>query len=691
MLTAALSLASLNGFAQPQQTAASPTAQISLLPKLDAKVIGTVLDPNGVPLEGCLVYAFTDGSSPPRDVTVPTDFNGNFAIDVYSGHVLLFAYKESDLYHNNIFGFDVPAGTVNQAVEVRPGETVRDFVLHLPRQSALLRLDVYNADTNDPVNPVEYELCREDHPADPIYCMTGAASDPGFQIVVPPDPISIKITAPNYMEWRYLDAKTGSSYLTLKPTENRTLPVYLRMAPKEVTNVIVSSPEPDNVSLPLGSVNGAPVVEVKPEEYGSIEGVVVDRLGKPVDGAYVYAVGDAEGKLPLAGRWPGGTSTTTDTEGKFVLGRVVVDNPVSVWASKDRDYYAGGSILNMGLVPGFNTPKVEGVDVKPGQTVTVRLQLAKKAGKIKLYVRDADTKKLLVDGIFSEWCADGVSMSSNCGRMIGGSDYESLVSTDVDHSVRIEARDGLHEEWEYRNPKTGSRYYRARSGKTETVNVYLRKTPWHKGTIWPEPPPDAEQIGELYDKLIQPSETNSAAAEIFQIAKDTPAARDFMANKLPSLIVDQLPIGGPETASPVWLNAVRLAGQLKFVVAIPALKRGLSIPQMFGGYDDKHHGASTVTIEAKLGYDIVGRALADIGDPSVPVLAEILSTGNATARRRASWILTNIDSPASRKAMRDHLPHERDSIVRELIGKQLHLPVAYTKKGTIWLDGTRPQ
>jgi hypothetical protein len=239
---------------------------------------------------------------------------------------------------------------------------------------------------------------------------------------------------------------------------------------------ISDSPKPQDLGVP---------------EYGSIQGVVVDPQGKPVDGAYVYAVGDAEGKFPLAGRWPGGTSTTTNSEGKFVVGHVV-DNPVSVWASKESDYYAGGGSFSMGLVPSFNTPKVEGVELKPGQAVAVRLQLAKKAGKIKLYVRDADTKELLVDGIFSEWCADGVPMSSNCGRMIGGSDYESLVSTDVDIAIRVEAADGLHEEWEYRNPKTGSRYYRARSGKTERVNVYLRKTPWHKGTIWPEPAPDAE-------------------------------------------------------------------------------------------------------------------------------------------------------------------------------------------------------
>ena len=231
-------------------------------------------------------------------------------------------------------------------------------------------------------------------------------------------------------------------------------------------------------------------------EFGVIKGTVVDSQGKPVDGAWVYALGNEEGKLPVNGRWPSDASTTTDSEGKFVLGRVAVDNPVSVWASKESDYYPGGS-LNIGMVPGFNTPKIEQVEVKPWQTVTIKLQLAKKAGKIKLYVRDADTKELLVDGIYSEWCVHGIPMSASCGRSLGGSDYETLISTGVDIAIRVEASDGLHEEWKYRNSKTGSRYYRARSGKTDVLNVYLRKTPWHKGTIWPEPPPVAAEPPEL--------------------------------------------------------------------------------------------------------------------------------------------------------------------------------------------------
>jgi hypothetical protein len=59
--------------------------------------------------------------------------------------------------------------------------------------------------------------------------------------------------------------------------------------------------------------------------------------------------------------------------------------------------------------------------------------------------------------------------------MSGPSGYEQIISLCVEVSIQIEADDGLHEKSEYRNPKTGSRYFRARSGETETVNVYLRK------------------------------------------------------------------------------------------------------------------------------------------------------------------------------------------------------------------------
>jgi HEAT repeat protein len=182
------------------------------------------------------------------------------------------------------------------------------------------------------------------------------------------------------------------------------------------------------------------------------------------------------------------------------------------------------------------------------------------------------------------------------------------------------------------------------------------------------------KITALYDRLIQPSETNAAAPEILELATNDSMARDFLARKLPSLIVDRLPPLDARTASPVWLNAVRLAGQLKIVEAVPALTQSLSRRELCGAYDiDLADSCSVITFArmARLGFDIVGRALADIGDPSVPAVAGILSNGDLPARKRATWILINIDSPAAHKAMRDHLPSEGNPIVKEMIERVL--------------------
>jgi len=184
-------------------------------------------------------------------------------------------------------------------------------------------------------------------------------------------------------------------------------------------------------------------------------------------------------------------------------------------------------------------------------------------------------------------------------------------------------------------------------------------------------------IDALYDRLVQPSETNAAAPEIVKMASNDSGALNYLAGKLPMLISSNRP-----TSDPVWANAVRLAGQLKIVAAVPALGQALSRPAVLGGYDSEATGAYTFTIGARLVYDVVGRALADIGDPSIPVVANLLSSGDIAARRRAFWILVNIDSPAALQAMRDHLPRESDSTIKDAIQHHLGSKVNRPAPGT---------
>ena len=154
-------------------------------------------------------------------------------------------------------------------------------------------------------------------------------------------------------------------------------------------------------------------------------------------------------------------------------------------------------------------------------------------------------------------------------------------------------------------------------------------------------------IHELFAQLNNAGTTNHAAQVILRVASEDPAAREYMVEKLPDMI-DKL------TLDQVWRNAVWLLGQLKASNSVPALMEALPRSPfrpsiiLFGEM-------------LSLNSDPVGKALFEIGDPAVPALANLLErSGDTMDRWRAARILWNIDSPASRKVLRDDLQHETD-------------------------------
>lgn len=187
------------------------------------------------------------------------------------------------------------------------------------------------------------------------------------------------------------------------------------------------------------------------------------------------------------------------------------------------------------------------------------------------------------------------------------------------------------------------------------------------------PVPD---IQLLYAQLNSPPTTKSAAQQIHDLALKDATARDFMAEKLPAMISANAK-GDWQSISSMWLNAVRLAGQLELQTTIPALLESLSgrNPVPVCAYDRSYCGVSTFSRDAKLENDIVARALADIGDPAVPAMAEVLANGETrTLRLRAAWVLININSPAARQAMRERLQSETDPGIWKLLESNSILP-----------------
>jgi len=164
----------------------------------------------------------------------------------------------------------------------------------------------------------------------------------------------------------------------------------------------------------------------------------------------------------------------------------------------------------------------------------------------------------------------------------------------------------------------------------------------------------APDIRTLLTQLSQLRTTDRAAREILQAVREDPSARQYVVQQLPEMI------SKPEV-NEIWLNAVRLAGKLKATEAIPSLRKALSRGPLGGPANMSFSG------QIDLDDDVVAKALSEIGDPAIPVVTDLLSSGDQKKRRRAALILRNMASPAARKLLQDRLPHETDPRIKDLI------------------------
>ena len=215
----------------------------------------------------------------------------------------------------------------------------------------------------------------------------------------------------------------------------------------------------------------APQNAASPEasDFGVVKGTVVDPDGKPVEGANVYLGGIRfylDNRPPLNLR---NNETTSNANGEFVLDQVIPSKSLIIHAYKDTDYYAF-VLWAFNLPPKSERPEIV---VKPRETVTgITVRLTQRAGQLHLYVRDADTKELIY-GVGFQLCRE--DYPTYCTGGSGSSDFVEPVPVDVGISIKIEADDGHHKKWEYRDVKTHSRYFRAKSGETTTMSVSLGK------------------------------------------------------------------------------------------------------------------------------------------------------------------------------------------------------------------------
>jgi hypothetical protein len=164
---------------------------------------------------------------------------------------------------------------------------------------------------------------------------------------------------------------------------------------------------------------------------------------------------------------------------------------------------------------------------------------------------------------------------------------------------------------------------------------------------------EQQSADETFQRLLSPKTTDKAATQLLSRAKKEPEARKYLAEHLPPVIEkDPKDLGQP------WFNAVRLAGTLKIPEASSALAKWISLDS---------GGTTGMTISLRLDNQPAAKALAQIGDPAVPTLSDVLQHGSAEERSAAARALYLIGSAAAKDALVKHLAEEKDPELKSFI------------------------
>jgi hypothetical protein len=171
---------------------------------------------------------------------------------------------------------------------------------------------------------------------------------------------------------------------------------------------------------------------------------------------------------------------------------------------------------------------------------------------------------------------------------------------------------------------------------------------------------------ELVKRFQSPKTTDDARRQLLQVGNSDPDDRRYLAVHLPPMIEI-----GPKSCPPSdiedlntrwhacpWYNAVELSGKLRIAEAVTALA-----PWIGWRVD----GPLLPILEAQLVFHPAAKALAEIGDPAIPVLQQVLSSGKPGEHAVAVRVLCIIHTPKAKAVLREDLPHETDPAVQTMI------------------------
>jgi hypothetical protein len=162
-----------------------------------------------------------------------------------------------------------------------------------------------------------------------------------------------------------------------------------------------------------------------------------------------------------------------------------------------------------------------------------------------------------------------------------------------------------------------------------------------------------ESVSSAFEKLQSSETTDAATQDLLKLATSNPSARQYLTTRLPLIIA-----AGPKGSYEQWANAVRLAGALRIDESSQALTQWITI---------NSYSPITLSSEANLTSYPAAHALVLIGDPAIPALNQVLTSGDTNRRWKAAYALNLIGSRAAKLALRAQAAHEPDVTLARFI------------------------
>lgn len=194
-----------------------------------ATIAGRVLSFDGKPVAGARVTLFPmdvamSGIMPKESVT---DLEGRYRLSTpaFPGRIRLGAVKESAGYPDTQGLLFVSKEDNLPIISLAPGDHLTGVDIRLGPPDGILEGTVIDAQTRSPIVRARITLHRRE--PDAIYS-SSLQSDGHFAFALPDTPIQIRVIAPGYRPWTYVDLANGEGYLLLKgSSDHRVLMVEL--------------------------------------------------------------------------------------------------------------------------------------------------------------------------------------------------------------------------------------------------------------------------------------------------------------------------------------------------------------------------------------------------------------------------------------------------------------------------------